>query len=225
MRAVPRPLPVATLLITAATGLVASLGFLNPVLQESLRRDPSALAAGEWWRLGTPLLVRTDGWVQLVVILAGTLAAGTVVEQTLGWRRLLVLYLAGGLAGQAAGYAWDPTGAGSSVAMLGLFAGVWVLLLRQPGRSTAPVRLVGAAGICLVLSLVAAALALGTAAAAVVAVVTGSLTFNLVPRAGGRLADRIIGGAALAAGIALTLLHDNHGPAILAGAAVAALLS
>jgi hypothetical protein len=97
-------------------------------------------------------------------------------------------------------------------------------LLRQPGPSTPPVRLVGAAGVCLVLSLVAAALIPGALAAALVGVVTGSVTFNLLPRVGGHLADHVIGVAALAAGIALTLLHDNHGPAILAGAATAALL-
>jgi membrane associated rhomboid family serine protease len=228
MRLRHRPLPVATILITAVTGIVAGAGFLDPAIRDALRRSPDALAAGEWWRLATPLLVRTDGWLVLAIMLAGTAAAGTVVEPRLGWPRLLVLYLAGGLAGQAAGYAWDPTGAGSSVAMLGLFAGVWGLLLRRPGVLPAFPRLAGIVGLCVVTALVGGALISGPAAAAAAAgagAVTGALAFNRLPRAGGRTTDRVIGVAALASGLALTALRDNHGPAVLASAAAFALLA
>jgi membrane associated rhomboid family serine protease len=213
-----RPLPLVTLVLTVITGLVAGAAFLHPALQAALRRDPAALAAGAWWRLVTPLLVRTDGWATLGAVLAGTLAAGSVVEYRLGGPRTLALYLAAGLVGQAAGYAWDPTGAGSSVAALGLFAGVWSLQVRVPDTPLRTAGVVGGAGLAVVAALVVAALAPGAIPAAGAAALTGALAFNLLPRVAGRHADRVIGTAALAGGVALTALRDNHGPAILAGA-------
>src|SRR5215467_2233944 len=101
--------PILTVGVTLLTGVVSCLAFVDPVLQAELRRDPSALASGQWWRLASPLLVRTDTWWELAVVLAGTLAGGWIVEAR--FRRLawLALYLGAGLVGQAAGYLWDPT--------------------------------------------------------------------------------------------------------------------
>ena len=112
-------------------------------------------------------LVRTDGWWELGVVLAGTLAAGWVVERR--FRRLawLALYLGAGVVGQAAGYLWDPTGAGSSVAMFGLFAGVWLAPpLRDSEKAEPSVRLVSVVGLAIVASvLVSAARSLRTSPA------------------------------------------------------------
>jgi membrane associated rhomboid family serine protease len=220
-----KPLPVATIAITAVTAVVAAVAFLDPAVLAALRRDPAALASGQWWRLLTPLLVRTDGWLVLGLMLAGTLAAGTLVERRLGWPRLVVLYLAAGIAGQAAGYAWDPHGAGSSVAMLGLFAGLWTLMLAAPDADRAAVRIVGAFGLSLAAALVGAAFAPGSPAVPiVVGAGAGVLAVNLVLRARSPLVERGIAVAALAAGTALIVLRDDHGPAILAGMAAAGLL-
>jgi hypothetical protein len=98
-------------------------------------------------------------------------------------------------------------------------------VLRRDVEVPAPVRLIGSVGLCLVAALLGAALIPGPAAAAGAGAVTGALAFNLLPRAGGRTADRVVGIAALAGGLALTALHDNHGPAILASAAAFALLA
>jgi membrane associated rhomboid family serine protease len=216
---------VVTLALTVLTGLTGAAGLLDATLRDALRRDPTALAGGAWWRLATPLLVRTDGWLPLLVVLAGTVAAGSVVERRLGRPALLALFLGGGLAGQAAGYLWDPTGAGSSVAVFGLFGGVWGLLLRSPERLPVGVRAVGAAGLCVVAALATADVLPGAVTAAVVATVLGAVTFNLLPRVRAALAGRTIALAAFAGGVLLTALRDNHGPAILAGAAVFAALA
>jgi membrane associated rhomboid family serine protease len=217
--------PVATIAIAALTGAVAAVAFLDPVVLGALRRDPAALASGQWWRLLTPLLVRTDGWLILGLMLAGTLATGVLVERLLGWPRLVLLYLAAGIAGQAAGYAWDPHGAGSSVAMLGLFAALWTLMLAAPDADRAAVRVAGVLGLSLAAALAGAALAPGSPAIpVVVGAAAGVLAINLVLRARSPLVERGIAVAALAAGVALTVLRDDHGPAILAGMTAAGLL-
>ena len=216
---------VLTISVTLLTGVTASVGFLDPPLQAALRRDAAALAAGQWWRLVSPLLVRTDGWEPLVVTLVGTILAGWVVERRLGTWRWLGLYLGAGLAGQLAGYLWDPTGAGSSVAMLGLFAGVWYDQYSRPGQVDTPARLVGLIGLALAAALVGAALApTATLLPAVLASVVGGLGVNLLQRLPRPAAARGVSGGALLLGVALTVLRDNHGPAILVGFGAAALL-
>jgi membrane associated rhomboid family serine protease len=220
-----RPVPWVTVLIVGVTAVIASLGLVDPAVLSALRRDPGALAAGQWWRLLTPLLVRADSWPVLALILAFTAAAGALVEQLLGIPELLLLYLAAGVTGQAFGYAWDPHGAGSSVAMLGLVSGLWVMTLRTDRRAPLGVRMVAAAGLCLVAALLAGRLLRNSLiASALAAAGTAVVTFNLVPRLRNSLAEAGLAVTGLAAGVILTALQDNHGPAILAGACVAGLL-
>jgi rhomboid protease GluP len=136
---------VLTVVVAVLTGVVAALAFVYPELQTALRRDPAALESGVWWRIVSPLLVRTDGWFTLATVLIGTLTAGSLVERDAGRWRWLVLYVTSGVLGQAFGYAWDPYGAGSSVAVLGLFAWIWYQAPR--GRITRTAQVVGVAGL------------------------------------------------------------------------------
>lgn len=49
--------PIATVSVLAVTAVLTVLQFPFPQVRLDLWRDPDALAAGQWWRLVTPLLV------------------------------------------------------------------------------------------------------------------------------------------------------------------------
>ena len=49
--------PVATVSVLAATAVLTVLQFPFPQVRTARWRDQGALAAGQWWRLVTPLLV------------------------------------------------------------------------------------------------------------------------------------------------------------------------
>jgi membrane associated rhomboid family serine protease len=55
----------------------------------ALWRDPDALAAGQWWRLVTPLFVQYDRVWQIVVVLLLLAGIGAVAERVFGHSRLL----------------------------------------------------------------------------------------------------------------------------------------
>jgi len=135
-------------------------------------RTPAAITSHEWWRFVTPLLVHAEGWKQIAFNFPAILVVGTLAERVIGSKRLLLVYLVSGIAGEIAGLAWQPFGAGASVAGAGVL---------------------GALAICLLMKA------------------------NTVPAVLGAIV--ILGGATT-----LTVLHDLHGPPILVGAALTALL-
>ena len=110
---------MATAVVLAITAVVTTAGVAWPSLEDALRRQPGALADGEAWRAVTPLLVHPEGWLQVVVDLVGIAVVGRAAEWALGARQFLAVYLLTGVVGHLAGAAWDPTSAGSSVAVLG----------------------------------------------------------------------------------------------------------
>jgi hypothetical protein len=57
---VRRSWPVATAAVLAVTVVLTVLQFPLPQVRLALWRDPDALAAGQWWRLVTPLFVQYD---------------------------------------------------------------------------------------------------------------------------------------------------------------------
>lgn len=136
-----------------------------------LRRTPGTLSQHEWWRFITPILVHDGGWRQIAFNFPATLAAGAIVERFYSRSAWLAMYFSGAVAGELAGCAWQPYGAGNSVAGAGLLGGiaVWLLSLKS---------MQARAGACV-----------------------------------------LLGGA-----VALTVLRDLHGPPILAGACVGAVL-
>ncbi len=113
-------LPLATLSVLAITGVVTGMQFVFPQLLFWLGRNPSAFAQHQWWRLITPLFVHSDGWRQIAFNFPAILIVGILAERVWGSRRWLILYFACGLIGELAGYAWQPYGAGASVAGAGL---------------------------------------------------------------------------------------------------------
>jgi len=147
MRANQGKLPVATFAILLVTAIGTGSQFVHPQVLSALERTPTALAHHEWWRLITPLLVHADGWPQICFNFPLILVLGSFVERTFGRRRLVILYLTCGFIGESAGYAWQPRGAGASVAGAGLLGSLpfWLLGKALPGKLGGLLLLVGAA--------------------------------------------------------------------------------
>jgi rhomboid protease GluP len=136
-----RRAPIVTLAVVALTATSTALQFVFPGLLRILERRPGALAAHEYWRLITPIFFHPAGWQQIVVDFAALMILGAILEHIVGGGRWLVLYFAAGVAGEFAGFAWKPLGAGSSVAVCGLLGGLAAWLLRN--RRSVPSRFGG----------------------------------------------------------------------------------
>jgi rhomboid protease GluP len=138
-----RAWPVATAAVLAVTTVLTVLQFPFPGVRLALWRDPHALAAGQWWRLVTPLFVQDDRVWQIVVVLALVAGIGVLVERIYGHGRWLLLYLVCGVVGQAFAYRWAPPDAGASVAGAGLLGALCAWLLSPAGPRLARVRVWG----------------------------------------------------------------------------------
>lgn len=216
-----RRLPFATIVVLLLVGVVTSLQFVYPVVLETLRRNPMRFAAGQWWRLLSPLLVHADGSLAWVFNSVGIALVGPLVERIFGSWRWLLLFLVGGLAGNISGYAWEPYGAGSSVGMFGLIGGLFAWLLIRNERVW-PITLVYA--IYIIVALIGQTIGGNgiTDVVSIIAAVLVSVSLNL--HRAERMVLRVIAIAGLLGAVALTLLSNNHGPPIIAGACVGALL-
>lgn len=133
-------LPLLTIAVLAVTATLTVLARSHPRIVPALRRDPDRLAAGQWWRVVSPIMVQPDAPPIAAVVLLMVLALGIFVEIRFGRVRWLACYLAGAAAGEAAGYLWQPHGAGASVAGCGLLGAVAVWLVR---RGPGPLRVNG----------------------------------------------------------------------------------
>jgi rhomboid protease GluP len=120
----------------------------------ALWREPGALTDGEWWRVVTPLLAQSDGWGPFALNMVGLLVAGTFAERRFGHGRMLITYLASGIAGHTAGLWWQPYGSGYSVGVLGLIGmlAAAYLLLAPDWRPKVGGVLIVAAGVALAAS-------------------------------------------------------------------------
>src|SRR5699024_8070513 len=58
--------PWATLTTWICTAAAGSVQLLHPVSLDQFGRDPAALAAGQWWRMVTPLFVQDGGLLGLI---------------------------------------------------------------------------------------------------------------------------------------------------------------
>ena len=127
----PRRWPLLTISIVVITGIFTGLQFVYPPLLLALGRTPGTLSRHEWWRFLTPILVHDGGWRQIVFNFPATLIVGTIVERRYSRGEWLVLYFSGALVGELAGCAWQPYGAGNSVAGAGLLGGIAVWLMSR----------------------------------------------------------------------------------------------
>lgn len=157
--------PLATLALALAVAVPAALQLVIPSLLLNFARDRTAILAGEWWRLVTALFFQDGGVPGTIFNLVTLLLVGSVAERVWGSRRMLLIYLAGGLISQLPALAWQPTGAGNSVAnfsLAGSIALVCLLDARRPlPRICAALACTAAAGLLLLQDIHGAAFLLG----------------------------------------------------------------
>jgi membrane associated rhomboid family serine protease len=209
----------AVFVVTAAVNLWAAA---DAWVMRALERDPTGLHAGTWWRLASPLLIQSDGAVQLVFNLVTLAGFGVLVEWHLGRWRWLVLYLGAGLLGQALGYAWEPPGGGNSVAVCGLVGGVAAAALLGRPAMPAPAALFAAFYAGALAGLEFGGWIGEMVAIAFVAAATGVLQRALPT---GPLLPRIFGGFTVIAALALITVRNHHGASLLFGVAAGLLLA
>lgn len=218
-----RPIGRLTGSVAVATLAVSVVGLTLPVVLSALQRRPGEIADGQLWRLVSSLLVH-DGWIALVSNLIALVVIGTTAERYLRPRDWIILYLVGGIGGQVVGLAWQPVGAGNSVAIFGLLGGLIVLsAAAQPDALFAL-----AVGVVVLIVLTIMDLGGDAVTAGVIAGVMYALA---MPVARWRIAQGATAGpatvlavAALIVALVLTVLRDIHGPAVLAGTATMAAL-
>ena len=128
------PLVTIAVLVVTAAGAVAQA--LVPGLLASLERAPAALH-GQWWRLGTSLFVQDGGLIGTVSNLLFLALVGAMAEQALSRPSWLLHYFVPGVATEFVATAWQPTGAGNSIAICGL-AGTLAITLWRGARATRP---------------------------------------------------------------------------------------
>ena len=203
---------VVTAVVFAVTATVSVLGLALPSLLATLERAPAGLH-GDWWRSFTALLVQDGGVAGTLSNLLFLLVMGALAEQFLERWQWLVCYFGAGLAGELAGYAWQPHGAGNSVAVCGLAGALVVALLAgSPVPRLVPMVLLYWCG---------ALLSVRWGTGPLVVCIAAAVAVQLVP-AWTVVAGRLVAGAAIVAALALTAANDIHGAALLAGILLAA---
>ena len=103
---------------------------------EALALSPSLIAAGEWWRLLTPILVHA-GALHLFLNMYILFIYGPNVEQTFGTVRFVTMFLIAGFMGSAFSYAFPPETAsvGASGAIFGV-VGILIVYLYKRRRTS-----------------------------------------------------------------------------------------
>jgi rhomboid protease GluP len=126
--------PIATTIALLTWAVCTALYHLGAEgLFLAVRRDPRALADGQWWRAISPVLMQPDS-VPVVIGLGMSVAlVGIAGERVLGTWRWCLLFVAGALAGEAVGEVWQPYSAGISVGGCGVLGGLvaYVLITRR----------------------------------------------------------------------------------------------
>jgi membrane associated rhomboid family serine protease len=117
--------PLLTLVVFALTAATALAQAVDRGLLSRFERTPAELH-GEWWRIGTALLVQDGGVLGAASNLAFLAVIGVVAEQILSRPRWLAHYLGVGLLTELVAYTWQPTGGGNSIAVCGLAGAVAV---------------------------------------------------------------------------------------------------
>lgn len=149
MRVTSTQVPIATVSIFLITGVTTGLQFVFPQIIPMLERTPTAMENHEWWRLFTPLLVQSDGWRQIAFNFPAILLLGIAIERIFGSRQVVLLYIVCGFVGEIAGFAWQPFGAGSSIAAAGLLGALalWLLMKRSIQGKVGGVVILAGAGV------------------------------------------------------------------------------
>lgn len=144
-----RTVLAATAPATRAVLIVTAAVFLGqlfiPGLTGRFQAVPILMANGDWWRFFTPMLVHAgafhllmNGYVLFII--------GPAVEQRYGPLRFLAIYVAAGLGGSVASFAFNnpyQPSVGASGAILGLIGALMVDLYSRKDSPNARVQLAG----------------------------------------------------------------------------------
>jgi membrane associated rhomboid family serine protease len=126
LRRASRRFPYLTLFLCLALAGCLALQLLFPGILSALERDAARVYAGEWWRLFTALFFQDGGLaggISNIFLLAWV---GSIAEQLWSRGRWLTLYFGTGILVGVAALAWQPVGAGNSIALFGLAGGIIV---------------------------------------------------------------------------------------------------
>jgi membrane associated rhomboid family serine protease len=208
-----RRFPVVTAVVFAVTAVTSVLGLAEAEVLAAWQRTPEGLH-GDWWRSFTSLLVQDGGVPGTLSNLCFLAVLGALAEQVAGRWRWLVAYLGAGLIGELAGYAWQPRGAGNSVAVCGLAGLLVVALAAGVGLPRlAPLALLWWCG---------ALLASRWGAVPLLVLVAGAVAVQLAPPGWAVRAGRLAAAAAGLVALVLVVARDIHGTALAAGIVLAA---
>lgn len=133
----------ATVTLSAVTTLASLVALAVAGIDAVSLLSVGALSAplvrfeGEWWRLGTAMLLH-GGWVHLTTNIASILLIGIPLEKRCGPSRTVILYVVSGLLASLASVHLNdtPVGVGASGAAMGLVGAFLVLLYRCPALFT-----------------------------------------------------------------------------------------
>lgn len=112
--------PLLTLAVMLLIGATWTLTGARPELLPLLSRDPAMFASGEVWRAVTALFAQDGGTPGTLFNLFWLLVLGSMAERRFSRRAWLAIYFGGGVATEFLALAWQPQGAGNSVACLAL---------------------------------------------------------------------------------------------------------
>lgn len=112
--------PLLTLAVMLLIGATWTLTSARPELLPLLARDPAMLASGEVWRAVTALFAQDGGTQGMLFNLFWLLVLGSLTERRFSRRAWSAIYFLGGVATEFLALAWQPHGAGNSVACLAL---------------------------------------------------------------------------------------------------------
>lgn len=115
-----RRLPLLTLVVALLIGAAWALLSARPDFSPLLVRDPRMLASGEVWRAVTALFAQDGGAQGTLFNLFWLLVLGSQAERRFSRPAWLAIYFGGGVATEFLALAWQPQGAGNSIACLAL---------------------------------------------------------------------------------------------------------
>ncbi|MER7282773.1 rhomboid family intramembrane serine protease [Dactylosporangium sp. NPDC000244] len=186
-----RRLPPATAVLFGLVAVVSGLQLtVAPGLFEALRRDRSAIAHGEVWRLVTSCFVQDGGWPGTIFNLLALAVLGTMAERLWGTARWLLLALVVQVLGGLWGLVVQPVGGGTSLVDFGLAASLAVGALtlgsgHRP-RVAAAVTLLAALALLVLGDIHGGAATAGAAGGALLALERRRATLPRWPRSPGR---------------------------------------
>jgi rhomboid protease GluP len=149
-----RAWPTITPAMVAVLALMFAAQLASPGLLFLLGRDPALVEQGQLWRAVTALFVQDGGWPGAIFNLTCLSLLGAVAERRWGTSQWLLVYFGGGITTEFLALAWQPHGAGNSVAYFALAGALTTHHLNgRLGAIQILIRIVGfSAGAALVLS-------------------------------------------------------------------------